>query len=170
MQYLTLTTNDTEVVTPTAQGTRMTYSSAYKQILPLLAFKPSTQVIISYSEALSLLEIHAGHEKKALDKEISEILKLMIFSYFSQYSSVLTDTHDNKLYRLLESNNFNDFDNSDIAMQVTLSIIKTTQTFLPGFNSHNQADCVGILDMKMRDRNSIQIEIDPDAFMRFVGN
>ncbi len=125
-------------------------------------------IIISYAEALSMLEQFAGEDKKTLDKELSTILSLMIQSYFSRHEVTMAESVDQRMYRLLEENQFADFDNSEVAWHITMSIIKTTQMFLPGFSAHDQYDCQGILDIQMKDRSTAIIEIHPMVFDRFT--
>jgi hypothetical protein len=128
----------------------------------------TVHVLINYGEVLSMLEQFAGEDQKCLNKELAEILSLMIQSYFSRYCVVLQEPTDQRMYRLLEENSFADFDNSEIALQLTLAIIKITQTFLPGFNSHDQRDCSAIVDIKVRDRAVVEVEVDKTSFDRFA--
>ncbi len=112
---------------------------------------------------------HLGTRDKEILNELSAMLMVMLGQYFSCYSSTKTIQHEANLEQLLAytDNKLEDWENSQVAMEVTVALIQTTQQFLPGFQSYRREDCQAILDMKMRGESVVQLEIEPSAMERF---
>lgn len=115
-----------------------------------------------------MLEMHAGLMHVGLRSELRELLNVMVYQYFSRYSAVILEQNEARALHLLEGNGFEDWENSDIAMGVSMLIIQITKTYLPSFSAHRTEDCEGILNITMRDDHVAHLEIQASAFDRFI--
>lgn len=136
----------------------------------MLNYHPPVRVLIDYKDVLTSLEYNVTDDTIGMQFELKELLSVMIFQYFSRYSTVLQERQTSCVYWLLEgSNEMQSWENSDIAMDITLQIVKITQLHLPHFNAHDSQDCAGILNVTMHSPHVAILTIDPVAFDRFMG-
>jgi len=126
-------------------------------------------VLIDYREVLALMEANVAMIRPELREELKALLEVMVLQYFSRYSATVQTEHENWMTQALAANNQDlDYcDSAQLAMQVSMLIVKITQEYLPSFYSHCSRDCAGILNITMRGTVA-QLEIDPQAFQTFV--
>lgn len=131
-------------------------------------------MLVDYREVYRLLLSSIGVPFKQrpgeIHREVSDVLQQLVFQYFNRWDATRIIQVDSNATCCLASYDYSvDYAiHAETVTQASMMIMAITARVLPGFRCYDQQDCAHIRNISMRGAATAHVEIDYDAYQRFI--